>query len=493
MSFYKGGQKMAFSRSNLRAGKPVSQAGRVNLELYFADIDDQKKLSRLEVFPFNSSAHSIGHPWVSEDGNTLYFSSDMPGGEGGTDIYTSQRLDGKWQPPLNLGPSINTLGNEFYPFLASDSVMYFSSDGHGGLGGLDIYSSLNYKGDFQTPRNLGFPLNTSSDDFSFILDATGKNGLFASNRPGGVGYDDIYRFKVKSYFIEGKVINRSDSTQTLSNAMVYLTGNDRLRLDSIASDEQGRFHFDLDFDKDYSLSAYKKGFSWIDKLTYSTRSKVLGHDSLLLALWEHSLFAKGIVYSNESQSKLSGATVILKNLTDGVADSIVTDHTGAYSFLVKPGNKYTISAHEKKFLPQEFHLNTKGLFRGNLLNDIVLEEVFLDMVVVQFDFDKHHIKDSEIPKLDKLLRDLKRKRVATIKISAFADSQGTDEYNQDLSDRRAASVKNYFQSAGVNLKRIEAIGFGETLLLNRCSDGVVCDDHEHSKNRRAELKVQIAK
>ncbi len=490
VAFYQGGKQIVFSRSNLKSGKPIPSSGRVNLELYFAETQGHAKLGRLESFPFNDDAYSVGHPWISEDGNTLYFASDMPGGQGGTDLYKSEKKNGKWGTPKNLGPVINTLGDEFYPFLSNDTTLYFSSDGHGGLGGQDVYVSRIQGADFLTPKNLGFPLNTSHDDFSLVIDPSGRSGMFASNRPDGAGYDDVYRFKVRSFFVEGRVVKRNDSTQVIPDALVLLKNASGLVIDSISSDSRGAFHFDLEFDKDYSLAARKKGYSWIDSLKYTTRSRVLGHDTLLIALLEHALVAKGIIYSNESQSPLQNATVVLQNLTDGVADSIITDLTGAYSFMVEPGKKYNIRAHEPRFIPQEIRLNTKGLYRGNLLNDIVLEEEFLDKVVIQFNFDDDRLRDSELPKFEKLKKHLKRRPNLTLLISAFADSHGTREYNQGLSDRRAGTVLKHFAAFGIDVKRITAVGFGETLLLNRCSDGVECNEEEHSQNRRAELKVQ---
>ncbi len=493
LCFYDGGTRVAFSRSNLKAGKPVAASGRVNLELYFAETKEKKKIGRLEPFPFNNDGYSIAHPWISEDGTILYFSSDMPGGQGGADLYKAEIKDGKWDAPENLGSSINTMGDEFYPFIANDTTLYFSSNGHGGLGGLDIYVSYSETSGYSLPKNLGFPLNTSSDDFSFIVDRSGRNGLFSSNRSGGAGYDDIYRFRVKSYFLDGRVVERSDTSASISSALIYLKNDGGIVIDSTISDTNGHFNFDLAFDRDYSLSVLKQDYSWIDEMKFSTHSRAMGHSTVILPLWKHGLFAKGIVYSNESQKPLPNALVTLHNTTDLTVDSLRTDQSGTYSFLVKPNKKYQILASKDVFLPEEVDLNTKGIFHGNLLNDMVLEEKFLDKVVIQFDFDMADIKDSEIQRLETLRKDLGKRKLSRLHISAFADSHGTHEYNQDLSDRRAKSVLTYFTSVGVDAKRIVAMGFGETLLLNRCSDGVECNEEEHSLNRRAELKVQMEK
>lgn len=491
VAFFQSGKRVVFSRSNLKGGRPVASSGRVNLELYFAVTNEQNKLQSLEAFPFNDDSYSIGHPWISEDGNTLYFASDMPGGQGGTDLYKTTKQNGKWLTPSNPGSPINTPGDEFYPFLMNDSTFYFSSDGHGGMGGQDIFSSTIRNAAYSIPVNLGFPLNTRSDDFSGIVDTYGRNGLFASNRSGGLGYDDIYSFRVKSYFIQGRVVNRSESTQGIADAKIVLKDKTGHTLDSLVSDSTGRFSFDLLFDADYSFAAAKNGYSWIDTLSFSTRGKLLGRDSLLIPLWPHSLFAKGIIYSNESQGRLSNATVTIENLKYGTLDSILTNESGSYSFPIEPGKKYQITVSKKGFLPREIHLNTKNIFHGDLLNDMLLEEEFVDKVVIQFAFDSDVLRPSEFPLLERMHKDLNRRKHVKLRINAFADSHGTVAYNQSLSDLRAMAVLKYFTSRGVDRRRVEAVGFGEALLLNQCSDGVECDEEEHSKNRRAELKVQL--
>ena len=493
IAFYNNGKSVVFSRNNLSNGKPMHHAGRVNLKLYFAELDANNKMKNIESFPYNDDSHSIGHPWMSEDGTLLYFSSDRPGGEGGVDIYRSKNENGKWATPQNLGPLVNTMGDEFYPFMATDTTLYFSSNGHGGLGSLDIYVSHQQKESFSLPENLGFPLNTSSDDFALVMDRSGRKGLFSSNRAGGVGYDDIYSFNVKSFFVVGKAIERNDSTKEIPNAKIAVMDETFHVIDSTTSDEKGIFFFDLPFDKEYHFEAQKKGFTWIDSLSFSTHTRALGKDSLLIPLWKNDLFVKGYIFSNETQDKLIDAIVTMENMTDGVVDSIVTNPTGEYNFRVVPNKKYKIHAQKEGFIPKEFELNTAGITKGNLINDILLEEVFMEKVVLQFDFDKWEIKKEFYQQLETLAKILNRKSKSHIHIGAYADARGTHAYNQALSDKRAHEVVKFFESQGIPIKRITAIGFGEELLLNQCSSGVNCSQEEHSKNRRAELKVQLWK
>jgi len=353
--------------------------------------------------------------------------------------------------------------------------------------------SRRHEGAYTIPENLGYPLNTSSDDFSLVLDNGARRGLFASNRPGGVGYDDIYNFAVKSFFITGKTVERNETIKPIGNVKVIVNDVEGTPIDSTYSDDAGFFHVDLDFDKSYQFSASKKGFSWIDTITYSTRTRALGMDSIVLPLWKNAMFAKGIIYSNETQDKLSEAVVTLRNVTDGTVDSMATSQTGTYNFLVKPNKKYVVEATKEGFIAREFELNTAGITQGDLLNDMVLEEVFLEKIIVQFDFEKWDIKPQHYAALDEVARVMKRNKKYHLHIGAYADSHGTHEFNLDLSNKRAREVVLHLESRGIDRGRITATGFGEELLLNQCSNGVICSEEEHAKNRRAELKVQLTK
>ena len=152
-----------------------------------------------EAFTYNSTEYSVGHPAFSTDGNTLYFVSDMPGGQGGTDIWMCTLNNGSWSSPVNLGSVINSTENEMFPYVSEDGTLYFASEGHPGYGALDIFSSKQADGKWSTPVNLKSPINSSFDDFALAFVPGTKNGFFSSNRPGGQGNDDIYSFKLIEY------------------------------------------------------------------------------------------------------------------------------------------------------------------------------------------------------------------------------------------------------------------------------------------------------
>jgi outer membrane protein OmpA-like peptidoglycan-associated protein/tetratricopeptide (TPR) repeat protein len=491
MTFYDNYKKGAFTQSNVDNSKSVTdENGQVHLQIYFAEVGSLGELKNITPFEHNHDGYSNAHPSFSSDGKTMYFSSTRNMLYGASDIFYSEWENGHWTTPASVGKKINTREDESFPFLANDSTLFFSSNGHGTLGGLDMYVSYKRKGEFTRPINLGYPANTRYDDFSFVSDSTGRVGYIASNRPGGKGLDDIYQFVSNFYTLIGTVRELSTEQPVLPNTFIRVVNGNGDVMDTVTSNENGIFRLDLPFDQDYIITGKKEGYENLEGLKFSTKGKPYGVDSIMLPMWKHNLFAKGKIFNNESQSTLKGATVRLKNLTDGTQDSVVVDETGEYSFLTVPNHQYEIEVHKDGFIPSGFKLNTKDLYEGNLLNDIVLEEVYIEKDVILFDFNESVIKDEAKKQLIRIVRTLRKFPATTLNIGAHADSRGTVENNLTLSKRRADATVDYFISHGISKKRITAIGFGEELILNRCSDGVECPEEEHSMNRRAEIKIQ---
>jgi len=188
-----------FTRNNLQNNKKIIKGKDAtnNLKIYSATrIGDV--WGNIKEFKFNSNDYSTGHPSLTKDGKTMYFASNRPGGYGGTDIYVTKQVDGEWEEPVNLGPSINTEGNEMFPYVHPDGTLYFSSDGLVGFGGLDVFAAEKQADSTFRIINMGHPVNGPKDDFGLIMDEEVQTGYFTSNRKGGEGSDDIYAFKVKN-------------------------------------------------------------------------------------------------------------------------------------------------------------------------------------------------------------------------------------------------------------------------------------------------------
>ena len=209
--------------------------------LYDARFNSRKGDWDVTPLPFNDPRYSFLHPSISEDGNTLYFASDIPGGYGGLDLYRVTRKDGSWSEPFNLGPAVNTLEDDAFPHFA-DNTLYFASTGHGGLGGLDIFKSEQTQNGFSPPVNLGYPINSFADDLSFVTDSLQRMGYFSSARKGN---DDIYSFEKQDRRIRLFAhIYDGETMQPLGNANIQVMSNGREDLTLVANQE-GDFTFDM--------------------------------------------------------------------------------------------------------------------------------------------------------------------------------------------------------------------------------------------------------
>lgn len=258
VSFDPRADKVYITRNNVgKSGLKKDDDGVVNLKILFGGKENDRWEYRGE-FPFNSESYSTGHPTIDASGKVLYFASNMPGGYGGSDIYFSVFNDGFWSEPFNLGPKVNTQGNEFFPFISNDGVLYFSSNGHGGLGGLDIFSSVPEGGVFKEIENMGYPVNSPKDDFSFVLDETGTEGYLSSNRANGRGNDDIYYVKLNyiPVIIRGVARDR-DTRDILVGAKISVINELGDTLFTSITPRDGQFEFEVNKGKDYIINGQK--------------------------------------------------------------------------------------------------------------------------------------------------------------------------------------------------------------------------------------------
>ncbi len=492
MAFFKNDTRAAYTRTNIKNGKPVYDKNhKAHLQIYFADVATLSTMTSITPFEHNSGDYSVAHPSLSPDGSIMYFSSTAPGGFGGSDIYFSTYVDGRWTAPENLGPEINTQADESFPYYANDSTLYFSSNGHGSLGGLDILVSYKKTGKFQKPLNFGGPLNSRYDDFSLVTDSIGRVGYISSNRPGGMGLDDIYYYIATNFKLTGKVLAEK-TEELLEGATVQAIDTKTGEiLDSDVTDSDGVYGLSLPFDKDYKIVAAKEGYEMVNDANFSTQARPMGQDSLNLSLWKKELFAKGRIFSNETQQPLTGVTAKLFNLTDNKLDSLVLNNSSEYAFPLLPDKKYRLEFSRPEYVTNNLNLNTAGIRKGNLINDIVMQGESIANTVIFFDFDLSNIKEEAIAQMKPIVNTLKKFPKARLTIGAHADARGDIPYNQRLSDNRASSTVKFFLSQGISRKRITATGFGESLLLNQCSDGVDCDEVQHQENRRADIKVVL--
>jgi outer membrane protein OmpA-like peptidoglycan-associated protein/tetratricopeptide (TPR) repeat protein len=239
------------------------------LELYISGRQGEKWTEPV-AFPYNkASEYSVGHPALSPDGNLLYFVSDMPGGLGETDLYFSRRqADGSWSQPVNLGPQINTAGKEMFPTMTPAGILHFSSAGHPGMGGLDLFAATGAESSWEKVRNLRYPLNSPQDDFGILFDKTGEAGLVSSNRESADGTDDIFSFKYVRIpcQLAGQAVEKIQvkpgvfKVVPVAKVLVRLYQQGDTTAQTTYSDAAGNFTFPILDGLAYTLKASKTGY-----------------------------------------------------------------------------------------------------------------------------------------------------------------------------------------------------------------------------------------
>jgi outer membrane protein OmpA-like peptidoglycan-associated protein/tetratricopeptide (TPR) repeat protein len=266
-AFTKDGKTMYFTRNNFNNGKKGFDGNDITLvKIYKASFENNKWVNITEL-PFNSDNYSTAHPALSPDEKTLYFASDMPGTVGLSDLFKVDiNQDGSFGMPVNLGNPINTAGRETFPYISAENELYFASNGHPGLGGLDVFvSKLNAEGSFNKVQNLGADINSPMDDFGYIIDSQSRRGFFSSNKDGGQGFDDIYSFlETKRLLCEqelyGKVTD-SVSHEILPDTKITVFDNMFNLLGTTLSDKEGNYSFMVDCGKDLYVRADKTDYT----------------------------------------------------------------------------------------------------------------------------------------------------------------------------------------------------------------------------------------
>ena len=404
-----------FTANNYYEKKFLTDSSGVNnLQMFRASLGIDGKWTMKEKLPFNHVNYSIGHPALSHDDKKLYFVSDMPGGYGQTDIYVVNiNEDGSFGRPKNMGRKINTPGREMFPYIGKDNILYFSSDGHGGHGKLDIFASKIYDSTVSEPLNLDTPINSVEDDFAFIIDDMKDRGFFSSNREEGKGDDDIYSF--------------------LALPGLYIHCTQEIR---------------------------------------------------------------GVVRSESTGQPIPGATVELRNHAGEVLETVTASDVDATYTLYKAicDSTFVVVGMQKGFLNDEKTVSTiNDTGADALVVNLNLPDQFISNKVniktIYFDFDKSNIRPDAAKELDKVVQVMNEYPELTIEAGSHTDSRASDAYNMKLSERRAKSTVKYIVSKGIDASRIVHKGYGETQLVNRCSNGVKCSKEEHQANRRTEFKI----
>lgn len=300
VTFSPDNKTMYFTRNNYGKKLKRDKNGINNLKIYMSKKIDGE-WTESEELPFNSDDYSTGHPALSPDGKQLYFVSDMPGSIGMTDIFVVDVLgDGQFSEPRNLGPEINTERKEMFPFI-NEKKLYFSSNGHVGLGGLDIFEvAFDDEVGFLEVRNVGKPINSKKDDFSYIVDEETQKGFFASNRRGGKGDDDIYSFQstlpeeTNENAIAGVVMDIITG-DVMPEALVMLLDENNIKLKEVVTGEDGSFVFeDLESTTKYSIKTLKDDYFEDEQFVVTKENELVEAEVSLRKLEELIAIEDGI-------------------------------------------------------------------------------------------------------------------------------------------------------------------------------------------------------
>ncbi|MEC7752855.1 OmpA family protein [Roseivirga sp. UBA1976] len=420
IAFSPDGNTVVFAKGN-----PEGKKERRSVDLYVAT-KRNGEWSTPAPMPINNPLAWDTSPAFNQSGTTIYFASDRPGGYGGSDIYRATiNARGRWADVTNMGPDINTAGDEVFPYVSPDNKLYFASNGHAGFGMLDLFVAEN-KGGVITVKNMGPSFNSSSDDFGLVYSDFPFEGFFSSNRPGGSGGDDIYSF----------VDNSSD----------------------------------------------------LKTITYTL---------------------KGTTYrinEDSTQSILGDVRVKLLDENEQLVDDVLSSRGGSYSFKIDPEKNYTIIGEKQDYFTARKFFSTVGegipqedlveRFNEKVFNeDIALDPIILEKAIVlqniYYDLNRAEIRSDAAVELDKLVQILKDNPNIRIELSSHTDARSDDDYNLDLSQRRAQAAVDYIVSKGISADRLIAKGYGESQLVNGCTNERIdeCTEEEHQQNRRTEFKV----
>lgn len=393
--------------------------------VYMAEADGDNWYEPELVSIFSDSVN-IGQPHLSADGQRLYFSSDAAYGYGGNDIYFMLKEGNAWSQPYNAGFSVNTDKDELFPTTDSKGNLYYSSDGKQGYGGMDIFKTSPDKFAFGPSVLLPYPINSGADDFSFV------------------------------YVKEPRA---NDDSEILEKALFSSNRKDGNGSDDI-------YVFEKIFFNLYALELKVIEKKYADPT--DSDSDVLGTQAL------------------------AGAAVSLLSVDK------ITPADGTVNFDLEAETDYKVLISKTDYFNKSISFSTKGLqSRDSVLitifKEVELERIFPEKeIVIQniyYDYDKASLRAESLPVLDQLVSFFEENNDLTIEIGSHTDSRGSDSYNEDLSQRRAQSVVDYFISKGVPSEQLSAKGYGESKLINRCKNGVNCSEEEHQENRRTTFRV----
>ncbi|MDR7370869.1 OmpA family protein [Flavobacterium aquidurense] len=483
--FTKDGKTMYFTRNNSKNGTKKKNDQKIsNLQIFKAELVEGK-WTNIKPLPFNSPNYSVEHPALSADETVLYFASDMPGTLGSFDIYSVNVNKGAFDTPRNLGPIINTDKREQFPFASKDNKLYFSSEGHLGYGSLDVFVSDINGNEYSKPVNIGLPLNSNLDDFSFNIDSDTKEGYFASNREGGKGNDDIYQFKeIKDLIVEdckqfiAGTITDVDTNLVLDNATVMLQDPSKKTLNTVTTSADGKFSFTVTCESSYTIVAFKEKYTNESKSLMTGKTRNASNDGSLAL---KSLDAIKLEEQKIAENKRKEEIQLADDNKKKEALALIALNEAAKK---AKADQIVAAEAKKKEKVNQILKEEKDVVKDNK------DRLVIKTDPIYFDYNMWYIRKESKVVLGRVVDLMNKYPEMVIEIGSHTDSRGNAKFNEDLSQKRANSTREFIIQSGIKANRITAKGYGEAVPIIKCKNDDACSEEQHELNRRSEFVIK---
>jgi outer membrane protein OmpA-like peptidoglycan-associated protein len=482
--FSKSGQKMFITVNEPQKSKEgLARMHQLKLR-YFTKLNEGWKE---EEFPWNSKEFSTGHATMDTLGRVI-FASDRPGGLGGTDLYWTIWEDGHWSTPINLGPTINSKGNEMFPFVSGSGDFYFASDGWPGLGGLDVFAMYNTS---VAPENLLPPLNSSSDDFAFWINDANSKGYFSSNRVQD--QDQLYSFDLPPYPVHIRIESHYCDNVPYANDTIVLQDLSNEKQLKLLTDENGVVSINGRKNGHYQFQIRKNKYS-----SGVIQSLKIDQPGNYVVKMQPQLSDQTIVFNifNDKSKPIAGALVeLFKQGAKKPKRKILSPENGKVSILKSElldlDSVHISFINHSDFNWHKVKLSCEDTLEVPVQLKIFKREDFVNLDLILYDYGKYNLRPESKVELDKLVSYMKKHPGMKVELSSHTDSRSPFDFNEKLSQNRSNSCVQYIISKGIDPSLIIAKGYGEYKLKNRCKDGVPCSEAEHQENRRTELHILL--
>lgn len=450
ISISANGRWVAYTKNNFIEGTRQIPSAGMEMSIYIAEINDKGDWVNTKPFPYNGSGYSSGFPSLSADGGTMYFTSNRPDGFGGFDIFVSEKVGDTWSTPVNLGPIVNSQGNELTPYFDGQNV-FFSSDWHQGFGGMDIFRTEKIDGAWSKVYHLGNGINSSGDDYGFIFDARKNVGYFTSNRTGGKGNEDIYRVNKMTNNIAINVLNASDQLPIEAASIDFSACGESV----YTTDAKGNYSFQALEGLDCEVIVSKSGYaSYAFKINANDTKAPQSFEILLNKESEKYI---GRVVNAADNSAVVDVFIKATNQENGKRLEAQSNASGEYALALKPGVSYLLKYSKAGYIDTHINVNT-----GDGSNKSILGAVpFTSSITANTNTEVVNTTKPNTNTTTAVESTTAIETTSSTNTTTTSSSEATTSTNAITNDGYAIQVSAVYDRPGVNLtkyKKLQEIG-----------------------------------